>query len=273
MSFSDQIVFMSSMNEKKPNLDWTFEEVRGDLDKFSVGAVSIIGPNEADHWWPDSAGSADNKKWTDLSYHYFGKLISGRHLYLRGSAPMSQLDIRSWISNARRQCYDHHFQDSTTNVAKMVQLITNLPILNRMLGALYEVASQVGLLPNVPPFTPRWISKFPGLGQDEQEEATPGSLNAAPSTAPDEDERERQICNKLAMLASLPVPCLGDRYVASDGLLLFDSDKFTNVVSSIEAGKTTGPITYHGSYEETCASDFWNTDAGIYVEYTDEVIH
>ena len=33
MSFSDQIVFMSSMNEKKPNLDWTFEEVRGDLEK------------------------------------------------------------------------------------------------------------------------------------------------------------------------------------------------------------------------------------------------
>ena len=44
-------------------------------------------------------------------------------------------------------------------------------------------------------------------------------------------------------------------------------------VSSIEAGKATGPITYHGSYEETCAADLWNSDAGLYVEYTDEVIH
>ena len=96
MSFADQIVFMSSMNEKKGNLEETFTKVRNGLEKFNVGTVSIIGPAEADLWWPDCVGSSDNNKWTELSHVYFGKLTSGKHPYIRGSAPMKQLEIRSW---------------------------------------------------------------------------------------------------------------------------------------------------------------------------------
>ena len=113
----------------------------------------------------------------------------------------------------------------------MAQIVTNLAVLNRMLGMLYEVASQIGLLPNVPAFTPQWISRYPGLGQSTQEEETPGSLNAAPSSAPDDEERERQICIKLAMLASLPLPTLGDRYAAKDEVLLYQSDNFVIVAA------------------------------------------
>ena len=224
------------------------------MEKFTVGAVSIIGPAEADLWWPDCVGSSSNNKWTEWSHSYFEKLTSGKHPYIRGSAPLKQLEIRSWVSKKGRQCYDEHFQDTPSNVAKMAQIVTNLAVLNRMLGMLYEVASQIGLLPNVPAFTPQWISKYSGLCQSRQEGETPGSKNAAQNDVPDE-ERERQICIKLAMLASLPLPTLGDRYAAKEEeILLYQSDKLNIVAASLEPGKITGPITHYGSYEETCGS-------------------
>ena len=145
----------------------------------------------------------------------------------------------------------------------MTQIITNLAVLNRMLGMLYEVASQIGLLPNVPAFTPQWISRYPGLGQSMQEEETPGSKTVTLDDVP-ADERERLICIKLAVLAALPLPNLGDRYaVNKEEVLLYQSDKLTVVATSLGPGKVTGPMTHCGSYEETCGSDFF---AGLFVE-------
>ena len=83
----------------------------------------------------------------------------------------------------------------------MVQILTNLAALNQMLGVLYEVASQIGLLPGEAAFTPKWITKYPGLGQNMQEEETPGSKMPALEDISD-DERERLICVKLAVLAN-----------------------------------------------------------------------
>ena len=166
---------MSAMNEKRGGAEDTFAKVRDELEKFAVGTVSIIGPAEADLWWPDCVGSSSSETWTKRSYTYFEALTSGKHPYIRGSAPLKQLEIRSWLSKKGRQCYDHHFQETPSNIAKMVQILTNLAALNQMLGILYEVASQIGLLPGEAAFTPKWITKYPGLGQNMQEEETPGS--------------------------------------------------------------------------------------------------
>ena len=93
-------------------------------------------------------------------------------------------------------------------------------------------------------------------------------MNAALNAVPD-DERERQICIKLAVLAALPLPTLGDRYaVNKEEVLLYQSDKLTVVASSLGPGKVTGPITHFGSYEETCGSDSF---AGLFVEFLEEL--
>ncbi len=175
ISFSDQITLISTMNEKRGGAEDTFAKVRDELEKFAVGTVIILGPADADLWWPDCVGSASSETWTRRSYTYFEALISGKHPYIRGSAPLKQLEIRSWLSKKGRQCYDHHFQDTTSNIAKMTQILTNLAALNQMLGILYEVAWQIGLLPGEAAFTPTWIANYPGLGQNLQEEETPGS--------------------------------------------------------------------------------------------------
>ena len=73
-----------------------------------------------------------------------------------------------------------------------MQTLTNLAALNQMLGILYEVASQIGLLPGEAAFTPKWISNYPGLGQNLQEEETPSLKKLALEDVSD-DERERLI--------------------------------------------------------------------------------
>ena len=101
-----------------------------------------------------------------------------------------------------------------------------------------------------------------------QEEETPGSMNAAQNAVPD-DERERLICIKLAVLAGLPLPNLGDRYaVNEEEILLYQSDKLNIVAASLGPGKATGPITHYGSYEEVSG---WDSSAGLFVEYLGEL--
>ena len=151
----------------------------------------------------------------------------------------------------------------------MVQILTNLAALNQMLGILYEVASQIGLLPGEAAFTPKWITKYPGLGQNMQEEETPSSKIPALEDVSD-DERERLICIKLAVLAGLPFPKVGDQYVVnSQDVMLYQSDKLTTVAYSLGHGKTTGPITHYGSYEETCGSEF---STALFIEFLGEVV-
>ena len=168
--FTEQALLISAMNEKTNAQEWTFEEVKLKLEEFPVGTVVIFGPGDADHWWPNLIGSASSIKWSGLSDKYFQELISGKHLYIRGNAPLAQLDTRKWISKARNQCFDHHFEDSPANIIKMVSIVTNLPVLNRMLAALYEVGLKRWLLPAVPPHTTheaRWIFKYRVMDAEE----------------------------------------------------------------------------------------------------------
>ena len=120
------------------------ETQKGCSKRFTAGTVIIFGPADADLWWPDSKGAASSATWMKRSFTYFDALTEGnKHPYIRGTAPLSQLDLRSWVSKNGKQCYDHHFQDTPSNVVKMTQILTNLVVLNQMLGNLFEVAAQV----------------------------------------------------------------------------------------------------------------------------------
>ncbi len=51
--------------------------------------------------------------------------------------------------------------------------------------------------------------------------------------------------------------------------MLYQSDKLITVAFSLGPGKTTGPITHYGSYEETCGSEF---STGLFIEFLGEVV-
>ena len=157
------------MNEKRGDAEGLFKNVHDVLEEFAAGTVIIFGPADADLWWPDSKGAASSATWMKRSFTYFdARTEGGKHPYIRGTAPLSQLDLRSWVSKNGKQCYDHDFQDTPSNVVKMTQILTNLVVLNQMLGNLFEVAAQIGHLPNEGSMAPRWISKNPNFGRREE---------------------------------------------------------------------------------------------------------
>ena len=145
-TFAEQLVFISCMNEKTHEKDAMFKGVRDDLESYPIGSVIILGPGAADHWWPDCVGSSTSVKWTALSKRYFDVLSSGKHVYIRGDAPLADMEIRQWIAKKSKQLtFDHHYQDHPQNIIKMTNLITNLAVLNRMFAALYEVGCRYPL--------------------------------------------------------------------------------------------------------------------------------
>ena len=119
-AFADHISFLSMMNEKRGDAEPIFGRVRDALSGYSPGTIIFFGPGDADMCWPDSAGSASNATWQRRSYEYFNTLTEGgKHPYIRGDSALNQLDLRTWVSNAGKQCYDHHFQDTPSNSVKM----------------------------------------------------------------------------------------------------------------------------------------------------------
>ena len=265
--FSEQLILISAMNEKTYEKDSTFRDVKQQLELYPIGTVVIFGPGDADHWWPHQIGSTYSIKWSKLADQYFNELVSGKHVYIRGNAPLAQLDTRKWISKANNTCYDHHFEDSPANIIKMVSLITNLSILNRMLAALYEVGIKRWLLPATPPHSthePRWIFKHHG---ENVKEAT---RNPEFFNWDDLDESERTVCKKFAALANIQLPRVGEKFMAKTDLPLFLDDLFRASVSVLPKGTKTGPITGHGYYEDV-SGDAWDPPSGLWVEYEEDI--
>ena len=206
-AFADHISFLSMMNEKRGDAETIFGRVRDALSVYSPGTVIFFGPGNADMWWPDSVGSAGNATWQRRSYAYFNALTEGgKHPYIRGDSALSQLDLRTWVSNAGRQCYDHHFQDTPSNSVKMTLILKNLAVFTQMLGNLFEVAAQTGHLPteSMGSMVPRWISKNPNFGRQEE---TPSALLALTNTSNEDQDLEN--CTKLAALAGIQLPAVG----------------------------------------------------------------
>ena len=82
----------------------------------------------------------------------------------------------------------------------MVSIVTNLPVLNRMLGALYEVGLKRWLLPAVPPHTTHevhWIFKYHAMGEQE------ATRNPEFFNWDELDDTERLLCDKLAAFANI----------------------------------------------------------------------
>ena len=121
-----------------------------------------------------------------------------RHPYIRGTAPLSQLDLRSGVSKNGKQCYDHHFQDTPSNTVKMTQILTNLLVLNQMIGNLFEVAAQIGHLPKEGSMAPRWISKNPNIGR--QEETPSAEVPLAIKNISEEDQQLENSSSPLSLV-------------------------------------------------------------------------
>ena len=75
--FQDHLSFLSMMNEKKGCLSPTFTYANEYIAIFPVGTVMLMGPADADMWWPDTKGSAANQKWQKLFDEYFALLTKG----------------------------------------------------------------------------------------------------------------------------------------------------------------------------------------------------
>ena len=256
-TFADQLVLISCMNEKTHEKDETFRAVRNELEDYPIGSVIILGPGAADHWWPDCVGSAGNVKWTTLSQRYFDILSSGKHAYIRGDAPLGDMEIRQWIAKKSKQLtFDHHYQDSSQNIIKMTNLITNLAVLNRMLAALYEIGCRY---PIHVPFA-KWTH---ARSDQDNEEATRSSLGADQL-----DDDDLALCKKWAALANIPLPCKGNQYMMKTDRHMYYNDKFLRPVGTLKAGDITGEVAGYSFWEST-STDVWSRPSGIYIEYQD----
>ena len=156
--FTDHLSFLTMQNESKFERDQYFQEAREYLNAFSVGTVSIFGPGTADFWWPDTVGSAANAKWDKLSHRYFNILTQGNvHPWMRGSAPLGDMELRRGVSAKGNPWVDHHFADTGPNCFKMSMILTNLVIWQQFLCNMREVAMALGRIPS-DDRAPRWIS-------------------------------------------------------------------------------------------------------------------
>ena len=136
------------------------------LELYPAGTLIVFGPAEADFWWPQSKGSKSSTRWQRFSEEYFDLLMrGGKHIYIRGTAPLSQLDLRTGISGAGKVWYDHHFQHTQANAFKMSQILTNLVVVTQMLSNLRAAAILLGRLPDEDP-TSIAIPCNPNFGRD-----------------------------------------------------------------------------------------------------------
>ena len=55
--FQDHVNFLSMQNEKKGGLHDTFKKANTYLNQFPAGTLTIMGPGDADMWWPTSKDS------------------------------------------------------------------------------------------------------------------------------------------------------------------------------------------------------------------------
>ena len=177
-----------------------------------------MGPADADMWWPTAKGSAGSKTWTRLSVDYFAGLTKGnKHPYIRGTAPLSQLELRTGFSAKGHAWVDHHFQDNQPNCFKMSSILTNLLIVQQMFCNFREADVLLGRLPRNDSQGPRWKT---GSGRGitlntgyVRGETLCAELTLAQQKNEDSDKAEEDRL-KLAALASIKMPQLGDYFEA-----------------------------------------------------------
>ena len=81
-------------------------------------------------WWPQKgAEHSSNLKWDRLITYYFNILADeSGHPWIRGTAPMRALSLRSGVTKKGEAWIDTHFADTSENTFRMTKIITNLVI-------------------------------------------------------------------------------------------------------------------------------------------------
>ena len=252
------------MNEKRGDLQENFRKANRALELYPAGTLVAFGPAEADFWWPQSKGSKGSTRWQRFSEEYFDLLMrGGKHIYIRGTAPLSQLDLRTGISGAGRVWYDHHFQDTQANAFKMSQILTNLVVVTHMLSSLRAAAIRLGRLPKEDAESIA-LPLIPDFGRG-------GTLGAEATSAQRETlsmDQEEQNINKLAALAGIRVPFMGDYYeTGANEVIIYQSKDLSVMTGVIDPGKFFGPIVDYHSYQDKSGETFI---AGLIVEFVDQ---
>ncbi len=269
--FQDHVNFLSTQNEKKGGLHDTFKKANAYLNKFPAGTLAIMGPADADMWWPTSKGSAGSTKWTRFSVEYFAELIKGnKHPYLRGTAPLSQLELRTGTTAKGTAWVDHHFQDNQQNCFKMSSILTNLLVVLQMFCTLWEAAVRSGRIAPNDSQGPRWKT---GSGRGitlntgyVRGETFCAELTLAQQKNEDSDKAEEDRL-KLAALASIKMPQRGDYFEAgAAGASVYSSKDFSVISGFVNPGQYFGPIIDYKSYRLDSDTEFV---AGLMVEFVD----
>ena len=188
------------------------------------------------------------------------------HPWIRGSAPLGDMELRRGISSKGNPWTDHHFADTGPNCFKMSMILTNLVIWQQFLCNMREVAVALGrIAPDGR--APRWLT---GSGRGIQLNphyqrgvtlsAELSLANSAIEAAKITDDSNK----KLAMLANLKVPEKGDYYrCGPEGAAVYDDKGLTMVVGKLGARKTVGPILSFTSYRRDTSQDMF---AGLAVQ-------
>ena len=119
---------------------------------------------------------------------------------------------------------------------------------------------------------PRWISKNPNFGRLEE---TPSAEVPLALKDISEEDQEHENCTKLAAVAGIRLPVLGDHDCTNtEEVLVYQAADLSTITRKIEPGKTFGPIVDYSCYEETIelsptCSEFY---AGILVAFEDEAV-
>ena len=181
---------------------------------------------------------------------------------------MSQLELRTGTSAKGTPWVGFHFKDTGPNCLMMSSILTNVLIVQQMLCNLREAAVMLGRLPQTDNQGPRWktgsnrgIFLNPDFVRGETlcAELTLAQQSEE-ATKKDDDDNQ-----KLAVLANLKLPQIGDYYVCGPmGATIYSDKALTTISGKIDATKTFGPIIDFSFYRLDSAKDFI---AGLVVEF------
>ncbi len=155
---------------------------------------------------------------------------------------MSQLELRTGTSAKGTPWVDYHFKDTGPNCFMMSSILTNVLIVQQVLCNLREAAIALGRLPQTNNQGPRWktgsnrcifINPDYVRGETLCAELTLAQQSEEATKKDDEDNQ------KLAVLANLKLPQIGDYYVCGPmGATTYSDKALTTISGKIDATKT-----------------------------------
>ncbi len=145
--FAWHLILYSCCNEDKFERDANWEECAEYLKSIPEGLVTSFGPADNFTWWPQYA-SPKTAKWDKLSTGYFNILADkSRHPWIRGTAPMRTMSLRTGVDKRGVTWVNKHFADTRKNTFRMPGILTTLMIFQQFSCNSRELATRLGRLP------------------------------------------------------------------------------------------------------------------------------